>query len=330
MKKKGLPSLDPGKTKKLVLITVSACLGLLVILSAPSSPVAQEVVIRFQKPLQHEVSVTLKLIQVYVTDKKGKAIQDLQKSDFLVYDNGQLKDITEFEKHILAGPTAKTGPATATETIIPTAVPPQPQVLRRKFFLFVDFAFNNQNGIQKAKEAALHFIDKEAGYDDEVGLISYSTLKGLTIHEYLTIEHQKIRKALEALNVKDIAGEVPKGAAKLFIAVPCSTVGLVQPEIVMTADLVNSASGERIPLAGPILDRIQKEGGEARFLELLLNNIPPGKYLLYLHAEAAGTEYVSYAKANLTIKQTFLPSRRKEMWIKIIGVKPTHYARSPG
>jgi len=206
MKKKGFRALDPGKMGKIVVITVSVCLGLLAILTAPSGPVAQEVVVRFQKPLQHEVSVTLKLIQVYVTDKKGKAVQDLQKSDFLVSDNGQLKDITEFEKHILAVPAAKTGPPAPTETIIPTAVPASPRAMRRKFFLFIDFAFNNQNGIQKAKEAALHFIDKEAGYDDEVGLISYSTLKGLTIHEYLTIEHQKIRKALEALNVKDIAG----------------------------------------------------------------------------------------------------------------------------
>ena len=206
MKKRGPRTLDWEKTKKIILITTGAWLGLFAGLLAPLSPAPQEVVSQFQKPLQHEVSVTLKLIQVYVTDKKGKSVQDLRKSDFLVYDNGQLKDITEFEKHILAGPAAKTGPAAATETIVPTAVPAPPQVLRRKFFLFIDFAFNNQNGIQKAKEAALHFIDKEAGYDDEVGLISYSTLKGLTIHEYLTIEHQKIRKAIEALNVKDIAG----------------------------------------------------------------------------------------------------------------------------
>ncbi len=206
MKKRGFRVLDPGKIQKILPIAMISCLGIFAILPA-LSPAPQEVVVRSQKPLQHEVAVTLKLIQVYVTDKKGKAIQDLQKSDFVVFDNGQLKEITEFEKHILAKPAVKAGTAmAATERIISTAVPPQPQVLRRKFFLFVDFAFNNQDGIRKAKEAALHFIDQEAGYDDEVGLISYSTLKGLTVHEYLTTEHQKIRRALEALNVKDIAG----------------------------------------------------------------------------------------------------------------------------
>jgi VWFA-related protein len=166
----------------------------------------QEVVIRFQKALQHEVSVTLKLIQVYVTDKKGKAVQDLQKSDFIVTDNGQPKVITDFEKHILSGPAATMGPQPPAENIVPTAVPPPPQVMRRKFFLFFDFAFNNQKGVKKSKVAALHFIDAQLGPEDEVGLLSYSLLKGLSIHEYLTTEHQKIRQAVEAIDVKDVSG----------------------------------------------------------------------------------------------------------------------------
>ena len=54
-----------------------------------------------QPPLQYEVSVTLKLIQVYVTDKNGKSIQDLTKDDFALYDNGKPVTITEFEKNDL-------------------------------------------------------------------------------------------------------------------------------------------------------------------------------------------------------------------------------------
>jgi hypothetical protein len=37
-----------------------------------------------QAQLQHEVKVTLKLVQVYVTDKKGNPVVDLTKDDFLV------------------------------------------------------------------------------------------------------------------------------------------------------------------------------------------------------------------------------------------------------
>jgi len=163
---------------------------------------------KLQKPLHHEVSVILKLVQVNVTDKKGNPVQDLQKSDFIIYDNGQKKEITDFEKHILTGPAIKTEPKPSDERIVPTTLPPTAPVtvMTRKFFLFLDFAFNTQKGVNKAKEAALHFIDTELNPGDEVGLLSYSMLKGLSIHEYLTTNHRKVREAVEVVNAKDIAG----------------------------------------------------------------------------------------------------------------------------
>jgi hypothetical protein len=51
-----------------------------------------------QAQLRHEVTVTLKLVQVYVTDKKGNPVHDLTKHHFLVFDEGQKQTITEFEK----------------------------------------------------------------------------------------------------------------------------------------------------------------------------------------------------------------------------------------
>ena len=60
-----------------------------------------------QEALQHEVVVTLKLVQVFVTDKKGNPITDLTKDDFILYDNSKLQTITDFEKHILAQPEKK-------------------------------------------------------------------------------------------------------------------------------------------------------------------------------------------------------------------------------
>ncbi|NIO21804.1 MAG: hypothetical protein GTN76_14015 [Candidatus Aenigmarchaeota archaeon] len=48
--------------------------------------------------LQYEVTVTLKLIQVYVTDKKGNPVLDLTKDDFFVFDNGHKQTLTEFER----------------------------------------------------------------------------------------------------------------------------------------------------------------------------------------------------------------------------------------
>jgi hypothetical protein len=60
-----------------------------------------------QPALQHEVSVTLKLIQVYVTDKSGKPVRDLTKDEFRLTDNGKPVTISAFERHDLAAaPTA--------------------------------------------------------------------------------------------------------------------------------------------------------------------------------------------------------------------------------
>ncbi len=183
--------------------------GLSLIAGPPSqSSTASQDVIQLQKPLQHEVTVTLKLVQVYVTDKKGKPVQDLLKSDFVIYDNGQKKEITEFEKHILSPPAPKAPAQAPQEQIVATPLPAPDKitVMTRKFFLFFDFAFNNQKGVNKAKQAALHFLDTELGPTDEVGLISYSMLKGISIHEFLTTNHRKVREALLSLDTSRITG----------------------------------------------------------------------------------------------------------------------------
>lgn len=157
-----------------------------------------------QTPLQHEVSVTLKLIQVYVTDKKGNPVLDLTKDDFIILDGGLEKTITEFEKHVLKPP-AESAPQPPAEEVVPTQAPAA-RSLSRKYFLFFDFAFNSQRGIQQSLQAALHFLDKDVKPGDEVALLSYSMIGGLQFHEYLTGDHTKVKDALKAITVKAIAG----------------------------------------------------------------------------------------------------------------------------
>ncbi|MDH5707406.1 MAG: VWA domain-containing protein, partial [Candidatus Aminicenantes bacterium] len=96
------------------------------------------------KELHHEVTVTLKLIQVYVTDNQGNPVTDLKKSDFELYDNGKRKTLTEFEKHVLFSL-----PPTQTTIEKKTQIPPSLK-LNRKFILFFDFAFNSAQGIKRA------------------------------------------------------------------------------------------------------------------------------------------------------------------------------------
>jgi VWFA-related protein len=155
-----------------------------------------------QEAPKYEVTVTLKLVQISVTDKEGNPVVDLEKPDFAVYDNGKLQKITEFEKHTLLLPANL---AEAQKKEIEAA--PAFQKMNRKIFLFFDFAYNNAIGIKKSKEAALYFINTQLQPTDEVGVLSYSLFKNLSLHEYLTTDHQRIRDVVEKISLKELSGK---------------------------------------------------------------------------------------------------------------------------
>jgi len=157
-----------------------------------------------EKTLQHQVTVTVKLIQVYVTDKNGNPVLDLGKEDFVIYEDGKKQQITEFEKHVLSLPSMEE--KIQPEKIPESGLPPPRKLMNRKFFILFDFAYNNARGILKAKEAALHFIDTQLQPLDEVAVLSYSAIKSLTLHEYLTTDHKKVRNVVDSFGLKDILG----------------------------------------------------------------------------------------------------------------------------
>ena len=142
--------------------------------------------------IQHEVSVTLKLVQIYVNDKRGLPVTDLARSDFEIWDNGQPKDITAFENHSADLPTAR-----QQDEMMPVLYTKTPPILNRKFFLIFDFFRNDMAGISRAKKAALYFLEKQLLPDDEVAILSFSPTAGLTLHQNLTLDHQKAREAVQ-------------------------------------------------------------------------------------------------------------------------------------
>lgn len=145
-----------------------------------------------QETLQYEVSVILKLVQVYVTDKDGNPVTDLEKSDFVLYDEGELKTVTDFERHIfkLEKEIKDTKPDLTQKTS---------PLLNRKFFILLDYGRNGLYGINKSKNAALHFIDTQIQPTDEVAVLSLLALRGLILHEYLTTDHKLIRETVKKM-----------------------------------------------------------------------------------------------------------------------------------
>jgi VWFA-related protein len=164
-----------------------------------------------QKAFQYEVTVVLKLVQVFVTDKEGNPVTDLAKDDFILYDNGKLQKITDFEKHLLTRPKKPVPPEKKVEVLLEdTQLPPSREVqtrMNRKFILFLDRSTNNMRGVVLSKKAALHFIDTKVQPDDEVGVFTYSFNEGIVIHEYLTSDHQKVREAVK--RIKGVPGGTP-------------------------------------------------------------------------------------------------------------------------
>jgi VWFA-related protein len=151
-------------------------------------------ILAMAQDLQHEVTVTLKLIQIYVMNNKDKPITDLGIEDFKIFDNGKLMTLTEFEKHMLSPKTAKS--ENQERALVPE---PESPALNRKFFFLFDMVNNNMRGFQKAQDAARHFIDNQLQPSDEIGVISYSVMKQLTLHEYLTKDHRLIREVVDRI-----------------------------------------------------------------------------------------------------------------------------------
>ncbi|HNT30905.1 MAG: VWA domain-containing protein [Acidobacteriota bacterium] len=154
-----------------------------------------------QPPLKHDVAVTMKLIQVYVSDKNGRPVRDLDSPEFEVISNGRPQRIVAFERHVLPAEEAGETEAVEIESLI----------MSRKFFFLFDFAFNDVGGIAMSKKTALDFLDTHALPADEIGILSYSVEKGLTLHEYLTSDRGKIREI-----VRDLGTGVGLGRAGTF------------------------------------------------------------------------------------------------------------------
>jgi len=175
---------NKGFVPLIALAAASLALG-----AAPAGQQAQQ---EQQEALQHEVTVTLKLIQVFVTDKNGQPVMDLEKSDFVLSDSGRRQTITDFERHV------RTASRRAEELVATPAGRPAP-LLNRKFFFLFDLRQNDVLGIQASRKAALELIDVSLQPTDEVGLLTVSEIKGLQIHQFLTNDHAKVRQMIEKI-----------------------------------------------------------------------------------------------------------------------------------
>lgn len=152
---------------------------------------------------QHEIAVTMKLIAVNVTSKKGDVISDLIESEFVIYDNGKKMDIAAFENYV---DVSRTNNECDMPARIGEAGLRKRFMLTQKYLFFFDFAFNNLQGIKKAKEAAAYFINASDQVPAEYSVISFYPLRGLVINEYATKDRSRTLRTIQTLDPGEVVG----------------------------------------------------------------------------------------------------------------------------
>ena len=235
---------------------------------------SQEIV---QKPIRVEVNVTLKLIQVGVTDRQGKPVLDLAPTDFEVTDNGKAVAITHFEKHQYGG------------SDVPVPSESMAPILPRRFFLIFDLAFMDHNGLLKGKRSALHFLDTIVRPGDEIGLISYSPMKNLVLHEYLTTDHKKVRQIVEGFGLRSVSGR-----AESLVDFYLDQVRADTDEALAKLDLATVADQSLTELLRARVQTVLGEGQKAGYIQQVVQFSSALKNLALSLRYVAGTKHILF------------------------------------
>jgi VWFA-related protein len=148
------------------------------------------------RPLRHDAAAIVKLVAVRVQGPDGRPVHGLRKEDFTLFEDGQSKTITEFEIH-----TITEAGMTMTPELPPSAQAAgrAAEAMNRKLFFFLDQQASDQAGKDKAKAAALRFLDTQVRPGDEVAVIGWYAMSGFYIREYLTTDRERIRQAIDGV-----------------------------------------------------------------------------------------------------------------------------------
>jgi VWFA-related protein len=177
--------------------------------------------------IQHDVTITLKLIQVHVMDEEGRPVKDLTKEDFVLFDNGKEQIVTDFERYFL---TEKEPEAKELLTDVAATEPADSgsstSQMNRKFFLLIDLDRVSFPNIRRSKEMVLHFLDTQLHPTDEVGLFTVSKISGLRLHQYPTTDHSKAKDFIASF--KSLGSGRPVGEGVSFVDEPIGSHSLTR------------------------------------------------------------------------------------------------------
>jgi VWFA-related protein len=155
-----------------------------------------------QKILRHDAAAVVKLVPVRILNAEGGPVRGLTRQDFVLFDNGEIKKITEFEVH-----ESRENRAASVE--LQSAGEPAQSASKRKFFFVLDMQGSDLFGNRDAKKAVLQFVDNNLELGDEAGVLTFGAQTGLLLRQYLTSDLTKIKKAISR------SIEMPGGTGRL-------------------------------------------------------------------------------------------------------------------
>ena len=98
-----------------------------------------------------------------------------------------------------------------------------------------------------------------------------------------------------------VAGTVPRLTQRLEVLVPYAVPGTAEPEVVLTARLIDAASGQAVPVGTALVGRSVHAVTETLTIDLPLAGLAPGAYHLYINAEDRVSRTMAGTRTTVTI-----------------------------
>lgn len=148
-----------------------------------------------------KISTTLIQVDVIVTDKNGKIVNDLKPEDFEIYENGKKQEITNFS-FVSTNSESQPAPIKSKEKNPAVPLPPpvslKPEQVRRTIALVVDDLGLSFESVYQVRRALRKFVDEQMQADDLVAIVR--TGGGMGAQQQFTSDKRQLYSAIE--NIK--------------------------------------------------------------------------------------------------------------------------------
>ena len=156
-----------------------------------------------------KTTTKLVVVDVYVRDKAGKALENLKKEDFTILENGKAQEVAVFEFQRIADEAAP-APAPAAAAAAPAMVtranainvqsPGRVQYKdKRLLVLFFDFSSMQPAEQVRAQEAALKFLAEQMTRSDMVAIMTLGA--GVQVVQDFTDDRDKLTQVIKGFRI---------------------------------------------------------------------------------------------------------------------------------